>query len=557
MKVRATKLRSWGARMPLRVRLVVLMTTLVTVALVVAGFTATASLRGYLLDRVDSQLKSAAQQISDRAASDGVGNNEFHSNRTGAGGTDGADGTAEGGGAPPAGGGPGGAYNQGVLPTQPYYAVIFNAAGSQIGMVQGTTGVPDIPKIDSAEAAKRGSSPFTVGSSTGSATWRVVLMPLAGATGETVATAISLSDVDNTLSHLEILESAIGLVILVLLAGIGYLAVRRSLQPLIEVERTAEAIAAGDLARRVPEGDPRTEVGGLSIALNTMLSQIEAAFRSREQSADDARESENRAKQSENRMRRFITDASHELRTPLTSIRGFAELYRLGAVNEAGIERVMSRIEDESKRMGLLVEDLLLLARLDQQRPLQRDLVDVLTIASDAVHDALILAPDRDFSLVVNSSEPLIVVGDDARLRQVVGNLVTNAVTHTAAPASISVRVASTPDANVTIDVTDTGQGLSEEDAQRVFERFYRVDESRSRIVGGSGLGLSIVAALVAAHGGTVEVVTAPGQGSTFRVTLPLAAEAVAETRTESAAESQAALATAPAADSADLASRS
>jgi two-component system OmpR family sensor kinase len=384
-----------------------------------------------------------------------------------------------------------------------------------------------------------------------------VLTALPGTPGATVAVATSLSDVDNTLSRLEILEGAIGLGVLILLAGIGYFAVRHSLKPLMDVEQTAEAIAAGDLTRRVPEGDPRTEVGGLSIALNTMLSQIEAAFRSREASADEARESENRARQSENRMRRFITDASHELRTPLTSIRGFAELYRLGAVNEAGIERVMARIEDESKRMGLLVEDLLLLARLDQQRPLQRDLVDVLTIASDAVHDALILAPDRDFSLVVNSSEPLIVVGDDARLRQVVGNLVTNAVTHTAAPASISVRVASTPDANVTIDVTDTGQGLSEEDAQRVFERFYRVDESRSRIVGGSGLGLSIVAALVAAHGGTVEVVTAPGQGSTFRVTLPLAAEAVAETRTESAAESQAALATAPAADSADLASRS
>jgi two-component system OmpR family sensor kinase len=504
--------------MPLRVRLVVVMTTLVTVALAITGFAATASLRGYLLDKVDGQLKSASQQITARAASDGVNNDEFHTHPAGDGDAD-----DSGGGAPP-GGGPGN-DSGGVLPTQPYYAVIFSATGAQIGQVQGTTGVPNIPKINAAEAASRGSSPFTVGSSTGSARWRVVLTALPGTPGATVAVATSLSDVDNTLSRLEILEGAIGLGVLILLAGIGYFAVRHSLKPLMDVEQTAEAIAAGDLTRRVPEGDPRTEVGGLSIALNTMLSQIEAAFRSREASADEARESENRARQSENRMRRFITDASHELRTPLTSIRGFAELYRLGAVNEAGIERVMARIEDESKRMGLLVEDLLLLARLDQQRPLQRDLVDVLSIASDTVHDAKILAPARDISLHVDSTVPLLVVGDDARLRQVVGNLVTNALTHTAEDASISVRVAATsePAPSAVIEVADTGAGLSEDDAQRVFERFYRVDESRSRIVGGSGLGLSIVAALVAAHGGNVDVDTAPGRGSTFRVTLPLA----------------------------------
>jgi two-component system OmpR family sensor kinase len=515
MNLGMARLRTFGARMPLRVQLVALMTALVTVALVIAGFAATTSLRGYLVDRVDGQLQSASQQIAGRAATDGPTNNEFHSD-TAPTGTDPAEG-----GAPPEGGGPGFSHGAGVLPSQ-YYAVIYSAAGAQIGQIQGTSGAPAIPKVTKAETDSRGSSPFTVKASTGSAHWRVVLMPLPGTSGDTVAVATPLSDVDNTLSHLEILEAAIGVGVLLLLAGISYLAVRRSLKPLIEVERTAEAIAAGDLTRRVPSGDPHTEVGGLSLALNTMLSQIEAAFRSREESADEARESEQRAKQSEHRMRRFITDASHELRTPLTSIRGFAELYRLGAVNESGIDRVMARIEDESKRMGLLVEDLLLLARLDQQRPLQQELVDVLTIASDAVHDAKVLAPNRPITLDVESSRPLLVIGDDARLRQVVSNLMTNALTHTADTASITVRVAMA-DREAVIEVSDTGAGLSEDDARRVFERFYRVDESRSRVAGGSGLGLSIVAALVAAHGGTVDVETAPGEGSTFRIRLPLA----------------------------------
>jgi two-component system, OmpR family, sensor kinase len=514
MKVRVTRLRTLGRRMPLRVQLVVLMTALVTVALVIAGFAATTSLRGYLVDRVDAQLQSASQQIAGRAATDGPTNNEFHTGTTSGTATDGGEGE-------PPEGGPGFGRGGGVLPSQ-YYAVIYSATGSQIGQVQGTSGAPAIQKVTKAELAARGGSPFTVKASTGSAHWRVVLAPLPGTTGDIVAVATPLSDVDNTLSHLEILEAAIGLGVLLLLAGISYLAVRRSLRPLIEVERTAEAIAAGDLTRRVPPGDPHTEVGGLSMALNTMLSQIEAAFRSREESADEARESEQRAKQSEHRMRRFITDASHELRTPLTSIRGFAELYRLGAVNEAGIDRVMARIEDESKRMGLLVEDLLLLARLDQQRPLQQELVDVLTIASDAVHDALVLAPNRPITLDVESSQPLLVVGDDARLRQVVGNLMTNALTHTAESVSIAVRVGA-DGRDAVIEVSDTGPGLSEDDARRVFERFYRVDESRSRVAGGSGLGLSIVAALVAAHGGTVDVDTAPGLGSTFRIRLPLA----------------------------------
>lgn len=218
-------------------------------------------------------------------------------------------------------------------------------------------------------------------------------------------------------------------------------------------------------------------------------------------------------------MRRFVADASHELRTPLTTIRGFAELYRQGAMSD--ITLLMNRIEGESARMGLLVEDLLMLARLDAQRPLETKPVDVLSVAADAVHDAEAVAPERDITLRLLPGPGIPeVVGDDARLRQVLGNLVGNAIRHTPQDASIEICVGTT-DTSVLLEVRDTGPGLSEEEAQHVFERFYRADSSRTRESGGSGLGLSIVAALVAAHGGTVTVDSAPGVGATFRVELP------------------------------------
>lgn len=218
-------------------------------------------------------------------------------------------------------------------------------------------------------------------------------------------------------------------------------------------------------------------------------------------------------------MRRFVADASHELRTPLTTIRGFAELYRQGASSDTAM--LMDRIESESRRMGILVEDLLMLARLDAQRPLERKPVDLLALAADAVHDARAVAPDRVVGLeVFDGPGTPEVFGDDARLRQVLGNLVTNALTHTPADARITVRVG-TIGSDAVLEVLDTGPGLSEADRARVFERFYRADTSRTRSSGGSGLGLSIVAALVAAHGGRVEVESAVGAGSTFRVLIP------------------------------------
>jgi two-component system OmpR family sensor kinase len=357
---------------------------------------------------------------------------------------------------------------------------------------------------------------MTVPAAGGGGQWRLLAIPLPDGSG-TLLVSTSLASVDATLARLTFLELITGGVVLVALAGVGYLVVRSSLRPLAEVKDTAGAIAAGDLTRRVPEHPPRTEVGQLSSALNGMLAQIESAFRTQQAS-------EAAARSSEERMRRFVADASHELRTPLTSIRGFAELYRQGAADD--VPRLMSRIESEANRMGLLVEDLLLLARLDAQRELARAPVDLVALAADAVHDARALSPDRPVGLEVSHNGVVpVVLGDEARLRQVLGNLMTNALTHTPAGTPVTVGVATEPGWAV-LSVSDKGPGLAPEDAQRVFERFYRADSARTRSAsrGGTGLGLSIVAALTAAHGGTAELDTAPGAGAVFRIRLPLAA---------------------------------
>jgi two-component system OmpR family sensor kinase len=312
--------------------------------------------------------------------------------------------------------------------------------------------------------------------------------------------------------------------VLAVLASLVVAIVRANLRPLAEIERVAGAIAAGELTRRVPERDPRTEVGRLSRALNAMLAQIEAAFRARAAS-------ERAARRSEERMRRFVSDASHELRTPLTTIRGFAELYRQGAARDpAEVDRLMRRIEDQAASMGLLVNDLLLLARLDQQRPLERDPVDLLALVADAVQDARAVAPDRRIELRLGDGAPLIVLGDEPRLRQVIANLMSNALTHTPPGSPVEVRAGSR-DRHAMVEVADHGPGLSPEEQERIFERFYRADPARSHAHAGNdpgggsgaGLGLSIVAALVAAHNGSVQVDSVPGEGATFRVLLPLA----------------------------------
>jgi two-component system OmpR family sensor kinase len=467
------------SRTPLRVKLAATLVALVTLALGLAGFAAAASLRSYLLGRVDSQLATSAR---------GYQENHF-------------------------GHGPGPDADGPAAPSQYYVRTLYADGRTTYGGLGDEHAPPKLPVI--AAGDPRLGQAFTVGATEGSAQWRVyaVSRPSDGAV---VTLSRDMTDEANTVNRLVFLESVIGATVVLLLGGIGYLLVRRNLRPLAEVEETAAAIAAGDLSRRVPESDERTEVGRLAAALNTMLHQIESAFRVREAS-------EVAARRSEERMRRFVTDASHELRTPLTSIRGFAELYRQGAASAPDdLARLMRRIEDEGARMGLLVDDLLLLARLDQERPLADDTVDLVPIVVDAVHAARAVDPGRSVSLETPEG-PIEVRGDDSRLRQVLGNLVTNALTHT--PPGTPVRVGLAVAGGVAVlSVADEGPGMAPADAERVFERFYRADPSRTRAEGGAGLGLAIVAALAAAHGGSVEVDTAPGEGTTFRVLLPLQA---------------------------------
>jgi two-component system OmpR family sensor kinase len=496
----ALRLRGVGERTSLRVKLLAGVLALAAVGLSAAAIAATTALHSYLIGRVDDQLQVAAHGIADgfrfRA---GVG--------------------TAGGGPVPAPPPPDGDVTISGNPMpSPYYVRLYDANGAPSGLADAapltSESPPRLPDLQLDSPAVRDGRPFTVASVDGKGSWRVVAVPARD--GLRVAEiATSLSDVSHTVDHLVLLESLIGGAALLLMGAGGYLVIRRSLAPLVAVEQTAEAIAAGDLSQRVPQLPPRTEVGRLSGALNVMLGRIENAFARQ-------RESEQQARASEGRMRRFVADASHELRTPLTSIRGFAELHRMGATDPGDVARTMSRIEDEATRMGLLVDDLLLLARLDQQRPLEREPVDLLEITVEVVDDARRIAPSRAIELRADPAVAPVVIGDAARLRQVVHNLMTNALTHTPDEARATVSV-TTEVGRATVEVADTGPGMSAEDAAHVFERFYRADPARARNLGGSGLGLSIVAGLVEAHGGAVSVRSEPGEGTTFRVELPLA----------------------------------
>jgi two-component system, OmpR family, sensor kinase len=431
--------------------------------------------------------------------------------------------------------------------------------GSQSGLPYGGYGqVQSVPAVrtDQIWAITNSEKLLTVPAQSGSDTWRIITQPISyppNSTGQATGTLVVGADLGNinaTIGALATNVLIIGLIIVCILAVAIVLVVRASLRPLVDIEETAGEIAAGHLNRRVPERDPRTEIGSLGRSLNIMLSQIETAFHKQE-------ESEAAAHRSEERMRRFVADASHELRTPVTAIRGFAEYYRQrgglvrhwdrdqergtgygadeGGLTPVDLDRIMQRVEKEAARMGLLVEDLLLLARLDQQRPLARQPVDLLSLAADAVHDARLLAPARTIELSVQPGAAFLVVGDEARLRQVIGNLMSNALTHTpdGTPIEVSVGIGTLdPQAGdqtpaVILDVTDHGPGMTQEQARRAFERFYRTDRARTRATGGSGLGLSIVRALVTAQDGVTSVRTAEGQGATFRIALPLAPEAL------------------------------
>jgi len=453
-------------RYPLRVLLVAVVVGLSSLGLLVSGVAATQSLQGYLEDRVDEQLVNSLRQPGQlgRALQDG-----------------------------------------GRRPDA--FGLIYVQVAGVSSPLPEDVAPPRIPT-----APRANGRPFTVDATSGSTRWRVI--ETLNTNGDVLAVAVPLDQVQETVRRLVAIEAVVGLIVLGVLGAVAFAVVRRSLQPLVAVEQAAEQVAAGDLTQRVPESDSRTEVGSLAQSFNAMVAQLETAFASTEASEADAR-------RSEDKMRRFVGDASHELRTPLTSIRGFAELYRQGALPaQADVDRAMSRVESEAARMGLLVEDLLLLARLDQQRPLERAPVDLLSLAQDAVADARAVDPSRSIELeVVAAGPPPVVLGDGARLRQVLGNLVGNALTHTESPVSVRL---STVGGAAAVDVVDHGPGIVVEQRDKVFERFYRADDSRTRSSGGTGLGLSIVAALVAAHDGTVDIEDTPGGGATFRVSLPL-----------------------------------
>jgi two-component system OmpR family sensor kinase len=345
---------------------------------------------------------------------------------------------------------------------------------------------------------------FTVPATSGGDRFRVRAAIEGNDPNTLLLTALSLHDVDGTLHRLLMIELLVtGIVLLALAAG-GFWVVRLGLRPLRAMEQTAGAIAAGDLSRRVERADDRTEVGRLGLALNAMLAQIETAFKAREAS--------------ERKLRSFVADASHELRTPLAAVRAYSELFARGADRRPDdLERAMAGITRESERMSLLVQDLLLLARLDEGRPLLREPVQLDEVVGEAVDTALMVEPDRPIAL---DAEDAVVLGDRDRLRQIVDNLLSNVRSHTPPAAPVHVRVGR-KDGNAVIEVQDSGPGLGAKDAERVFERFYRADKSRARASGGVGLGLSIVAAVAEAHGGGVAAIARDGAGATFRITLP------------------------------------
>ncbi|WP_461189204.1 sensor histidine kinase [Arthrobacter sp. Z4-13] len=463
----------------LRTQLVAMIMALLIVALTVTGAGTLALLHSYLQDQVDGKLY-AAVDLAGRQRS----------------------------------------FSQLQAPSNPavptdYSLILFVPGQEPYPFGAEPDNGPDISSMSVEQAQAHGDAPFQVRGTDGQ-NWRVIAVTVQNnKTTAVVVIGLPLESVDDVLKHATLVVIGVGLLTLLLASLIASWTVSRAFRPLARVEKTAAAIAAGDLSRRVDVENPGTELGRLSSSLNAMLAHIETAFSAR--------------MASEARMRRFAADASHELRTPLVTIRGFSELYRHGALaTNEDVATAMGRIESEAKRMGSMVEDLLLLARLDEQRPLQQKPVDLQLIAHDAVVDTQASARSRVISLVGldgGPAAPAPVLGDEAKLRQVVGNLVGNALRYTPedSPIELAVGVRAMQGGLLrsVIEVRDHGPGISEEDASKVFERFYRADTSRTRETGGSGLGLAIVAAIVGSHGGSVRVENTAGGGATLVVTLP------------------------------------
>jgi len=485
--------------MTLRLRLVVGLVILVLTGLAIFGFSTYTLYARTQYDRLDDELRNSIRSASCLLFTDSPLPPECSG--TGRGGLPAPDGT---------------------------YAALLSADGTLLaddeGAIEGTfppqaTGRPRLPAIS--DPGKNGTL-FTTGSSVGDGDWRVSVSRVAviGAGGERflIVVAIPMTEVTESLHRLILIEGlAAGGVLLILAVG-SWLILRRGLRPLEEMATSTRAITAGDLSQRVEPSDGRSEVGQLGLALNTMLSELEVAFQERDAT--------------EQRLRQFLADASHELRTPLTSIQGFAELFRLGADHpDLDLPTVMRRIEQESDRMKVLVEDLLLLARLDQPRPPRPTSIDLAVLCADACSDAHAIAPDRQVSL--DAPEPVVIQGDRDHLHQAIANLVTNALRHTPAGTAIEVS-ARFVDGSAVVIVRDHGAGLDPTAMEHAFDRFWQADSAR--VGHGSGLGLSIVESIAHEHGGTVSAANAIDGGAVFTIRIPLSGQTRSSEQTPSEA---------------------
>ena len=403
------------------------------------------------------------------------------------------------------------------LPNDYYIAYLDPTGALMIGLVSSTRSsqdVPDLSGFSTPYVISTHGQPFETKtkSSTGSKSWRVVAVPLVNQPGSLVV-AIPNTSNDELLDQYREVGTGFGLLLLVLSGLAIWITISQALRPLDEVERTAAAVAAGDTSKRLIERPGQTEIARINRSLNTMLNSIEGALTSRNKTLQQ--------------MRQFVADASHELRTPLVSVRGYAELYRIGALKKpADVAEAMERIEAEAVRMSELVENLLTLARMDEDRPLEKQPVELFELASVAAKDASVADGKRPITLVNLAGKPLakgteiVVAGDGPQLRQVLTNLLANACRFSPEGGSVEVALHQ-DDKNTVLEVRDHGEGIPKELRKKVFERFFRADNSRNRETGGSGLGLSIVETIVTRHGGSIEADETVGGGATFRVTLP------------------------------------
>ena len=491
--------------MSLRLRLVLGLVALLVLGLGAFGVASYGLYAPSQYRSLDDQLEASAPYASDQLyAKAGI-----HVASAGNG-PDGGYGSGPSGGHPPGGGGgPGGPGQQPSGPLETplppgSFAELLTSSGtvrSSLQYLATSNARPRLPK-PLGSVGKAGKI-FTTGSTSGAGSWQVLVRPATGVADDLLVIAIPSAGVTGALHKLLLIDAGVALGLLAVLSAGSWLVLRRGLRPLEEMATTARSIAAGDLSRRVgPERGP-TEVAQLGQAIDTMLANIETAFALRAAT--------------EQRLRRFLADASHELRTPLTSIQGFAELFRLG-VNSEHIDQptIVRRIEDEAARMAALVEDLLLLARLDLAPEAQRETVDLAVLAADACSDAVAMAPDRP--VVLDAPRPVEIAGDANHLRQAIANLVSNAIRHTPAMSPIEVAT-KRENGTATVSVRDHGAGLDEEGLEHVFERFWQADAARSGR--GAGLGLAIVAAIATEHGGAAEAANAEGGGAVFSLRLP------------------------------------